>query len=142
MWAWAAVVRLARAVRGGGRRLDLLGLAGTGPGLSDGGAALNSLPAGDSAAEPEIIETLQGAQTSPPPPASGVEGGWRREGWVLLFGPLLPPTARMSAGAPPAAFEEEGVELGASDRGSDRGIVAGPCRVILYAAARRGKDLA
>ena len=60
--AWAAVVRLVCAMRSGGRRLDFLGLTGTM--LSDGDAgwlagAINSLPARDPAAEPEIIEILQ-----------------------------------------------------------------------------------
>ena len=54
--------RLVRAMRCGGRRLDLLGLTGTM--LSDGDAwllvgTLNSLPACNQAAEPEIIEILQ-----------------------------------------------------------------------------------
>ena len=60
--AWAAVVRLLRAMRSGGRRLNFLGLTGTM--LSDGDAgwlagATNFLPARDPAAEQEIIEILQ-----------------------------------------------------------------------------------
>ena len=60
--AWAAVVRLVRAMRSGGRRLDFLGLTGTM--LSDADAswlagALNSLPARNPAAEPEIIDIQQ-----------------------------------------------------------------------------------
>ena len=61
-WPGAAVVRLLRAMRSGGRRLNFLGLTGTM--LSDGDAgwlagAIDSLPARDQAAEAGIIEILQ-----------------------------------------------------------------------------------
>ena len=60
--ALAAIVRLVRSMRSGGRRLDFLGLTGTM--LGDEAAsliagALNTLPARDPAAEAETVEILQ-----------------------------------------------------------------------------------
>ena len=60
--ALAAIVRLVRSMRSGGRRLDFLVLTGTM--LGDEAAsliagALNTLPARDPAAEAETVEILQ-----------------------------------------------------------------------------------
>ena len=89
--AWAAVQRLVRAMRSGGRRLDFLGLtepcSATGRSccLRQVACALNSLPAGDPAAEQEIIEMLQvPGPLSEQVPCQLMTAGERTEIKVLL----------------------------------------------------------